>query len=68
MTFSSAKTWVVIIKFHDCFMNVLLDNDSHLLFLIFQTSSIAIMEIDMPVKDVKKEFMQSNVLCILPNY
>ena len=42
--------WHFIIQFPDCFLcteglgwlNLLLDNDSHLLFVIFQTSSIAI--------------------------
>ena len=51
MTLYSAKTWVGIssLQFHDCFLrteglsglNLLLDNDSHVLFVTFQTSSIA---------------------------
>ena len=51
MTFYSAKTWVGNFhhSIHDCFLHteglsglLVLDNDSHLLFMIFQTSPIAI--------------------------
>ena len=72
MTLLSAKTWDwhFIIHFHDCFLpteglswlNILLGNDSNLLFVIY---SVYVMEIYMPIKDVKK-IMQGNVLCIHP--
>ena len=44
-------------------LNLLLDNDSYLLFLIFQTSSIGFI---MSKKRIRKElvYMQGSVICI----
>ena len=63
MTLYFAKTWVGILTYNFVIfflrtkglsgLNLLLGNDLHLLFVIFQTSSIAfVMEINMPIKDV----------------
>ena len=69
--------WHFIINFHDLFLrkeyhsglNLLLDNDSRLLFMIFQTSSIELKSWKLTYQlRIQKEiaFMQGNFLCIYP--
>ena len=67
--------WYFIIQFHDLFLateyhsglNLLIVNDSHLLFLIFQISSIGFNAWKVAChKMMRKElvYLQGNVLCI----